>query len=967
MDPLGLNDLALAAIATTFLAVVGGAVLFFSRHLRVLAQARRSASTDPLTGLGNRTKLLEDLEDDLALARPHSPVVVALLDLDGFKRYNDAYGHPAGDALLSRLGRALGAAVCPWGSAYRLGGDEFCVVVRDRSPGLETIVSTAASALSESGDGFFIRPSCGMVALPQEAGTPDAALELAERRLYAEKNGRRESRANQDAREVLHQALREREPLLGERLEGMAELARVTGRRLELPTDELDVLVRAAELHDLGKVAVPDAILAKAGPLTDAELEFFRQHTIVADRLLSASSAMAPVARLVRSAHERFDGTGYPDGLAGAEIPLGARIVAVCAAYHSMTSERPYRAPLSRAEACAELRDSAGTQFDPHVVEAFCAAVEPEIQASAAQSAAPAPRRRRNPLLASAALFAIALIAPASALAGTASVGGNQLTTNAPGGETNNLTLSLDGANVRVAETGAGATLTPGAGCTSGGTNQALCPLSGFTSISANAGDGADRVTVSVSLPATLVGGNGDDVLTGGPLNDTLDGGAGDDWFIGNGGADTMIGGPDNDHASWTGRANPVTADLDGVADDGELGEGDNARSDIETLVGGNAADTLTGNSGNNGLDGGPGPDTLNGGAGDDYALYWSRTAPVNVSLDGVVNDGEAGENDVLAADVESAIGGSGNDTLVGNGGVNNLWGWNGDDTLNGGAGPDMMWGGSGLDRVSYASRAAPVAVSLDNFPNDGEAGEFDNAYDVENVTGGDGDDSLTGSAVANVLTGGPGKDTLIGHDGDDSFESRDQQEDYATCGNGADSIVGDWFDAVAVDCESTDRGPEPDGGGDPPPPPDPEPNPDPEPEPDDKARTASPVLRSANLRVDEEGNVTLRLRCPQSVLNGCRGRITLQFLRRAGVRASLSARRRSRNVLARGRFRIEPGEAGRVQVKLSRNGRRRVLRQRKVRCSMNVTTVGEDGKRTVTTTKVTLRASKQALKGAGQ
>ena len=448
-------------------------------------------------------------------------MVVALLDLDGFKRYNDAYGHPAGDALLARLGRALGAAVCPWGSAYRLGGDEFCVVVRDRSPGLETIVSTAAAALSERGDGFDIRPSCGMVALPQEAATPDAALELAERRLYAEKNGRRESRAKKDAREVLHQTLREREPVLGEGLDGVAELARVTGRRLELPSDELDVLVRAAELHDLGKVAVPDTILSKAGPLTDEEAEFFRQHTVVADRILSASNAMAPVARLVRSTHERFDGSGYPDGLAGDDIPLGARIVAVCAAYHSMTSERPYRDPVDAREACAELRRAAGSQFDPRVVEAFCAAVEPQPQAVIRAS------RRRRPLLAGAtvAAFALALALPAVALAGTASISGTVLTATATGGETNNITFSLDAANVRVAETGSGATLTAGAGCTPDVTNQVLCPLAGLTSISADAGDRDDRLTVTVALPATLVGGLDDDVLTGGPLADTLDGG----------------------------------------------------------------------------------------------------------------------------------------------------------------------------------------------------------------------------------------------------------------------------------------------------------------------------------------------------------------------------------------------------------------------------------------------------------
>ena len=211
----------------------------------------------------------------------------------------------------------------------------------------------------------------------------------------------------------------------------------------------------------------------------------------------------------------------------------------------------------------------------------------------------------------------------------------------------------------------------------------------------------------------------------------------------------------------------------------------------------------MTGNSANNGLDGGPGADSLNGGAGNDYALYWSRTAPVTVDFDGVADDGEAGENDILGPDVESAIGGSAADTLTGGPGANSLWGWSGDDTLDGGAGPDMMWGGTGIDHVTYASRTAAVSASLDNVANDGESGEGDNLYDVENLTGGAGADVLTGSALANLLNGGPGKDSLIGHDGDDVFEVRDSAEDDVTCGNGSDSVVGDPIDIVGIDCDS--------------------------------------------------------------------------------------------------------------------------------------------------------------------
>jgi HD-GYP domain-containing protein (c-di-GMP phosphodiesterase class II) len=135
--------------------------------------------------------------------------------------------------------------------------------------------------------------------------------------------------------------------------------------------EELDEVARAAELHDLGKIALPDTILDKPGPLSEAEWEFMRRHTIVAERILLAAPALRPVARLVRSSHERWDGSGYPDELAGEQIPLGARVVAVCDAFDAMISDRPYRQALSDEEALAELRACAGTQFDAEVVEAF--------------------------------------------------------------------------------------------------------------------------------------------------------------------------------------------------------------------------------------------------------------------------------------------------------------------------------------------------------------------------------------------------------------------------------------------------------------------------------------------------------------------------------------------------------------------------------------------------------------------
>jgi len=145
------------------------------------------------------------------------------------------------------------------------------------------------------------------------------------------------------------------------------------GRELGLGPEALDEIARGAELHDVGKVAVPEAILGKPGPLDEAEWQIMRQHTVIGERILAAAPALRPVARLVRSSHERWDGSGYPDGLVGERIPLGARIITVCDAFDAMRQARPYAASMTEAQALAELHRCAGTQFDPRVVDAFAA------------------------------------------------------------------------------------------------------------------------------------------------------------------------------------------------------------------------------------------------------------------------------------------------------------------------------------------------------------------------------------------------------------------------------------------------------------------------------------------------------------------------------------------------------------------------------------------------------------------
>jgi HD-GYP domain-containing protein (c-di-GMP phosphodiesterase class II) len=161
----------------------------------------------------------------------------------------------------------------------------------------------------------------------------------------------------------------------------VATLAARVARRLGLPGEAIDEIARAAELHDVGKVGIPDAILNKPAALDPSERAFMGQHTILGERILNAAPALRAIARLVRASHERWDGTGYPDGLAGEEIPLGARIVAVCDAYEAMTADRPYRTAMPITAARQELLANAGTQFDPAVVDAFLAATDPSAPA----------------------------------------------------------------------------------------------------------------------------------------------------------------------------------------------------------------------------------------------------------------------------------------------------------------------------------------------------------------------------------------------------------------------------------------------------------------------------------------------------------------------------------------------------------------------------------------------------------
>jgi diguanylate cyclase (GGDEF)-like protein len=382
-----INGLALWLASATGLAVVARFAYTFRENLRMLRASEAEATTDPLTGLGNRRALMRDLEAATPAAEPGHTHVLALFDLDGFKSYNDAFGHPAGDALLVRLGRNLAATLDGRGGAYRMGGDEFCILARVEEGGADALVADARAALTEHGERFHVGCSHGTVVLEHRAGDTAEALGLADQRMYVNKRGGRQTREEM-VHQVLLRVLGEHDGALRDHVDDVALLAEGVARRLGLDDREVADVRRAAALHDIGKVAIPDDILNAPRKLTEAEWEYMRQHTMIGARIIGAAPEMAPVAQMVRSSHERWDGGGYPDQLAGEGIPLGARIVSVCDTFDAMTTSRAYRDALPEADAVAELERCAGSQFDPAVVDAFLTVLAGRRQMAAAVSAA---------------------------------------------------------------------------------------------------------------------------------------------------------------------------------------------------------------------------------------------------------------------------------------------------------------------------------------------------------------------------------------------------------------------------------------------------------------------------------------------------------------------------------------------------------------------------------------------------
>ena len=374
------------------------AISLYQRSTHRALDAIRLALTDPLTGLGNHRHFHERLQRELTVAEEtHGLVSLCFLDIDDFKRINDQYGHPAGDRVLAQVAGRLRQG----GESFRLGGDEFAVLL----PGID---ESRAVAIAESivarideldlGSTGAITVSAGVAGYPQHGRERDSLIRLADGALYwAKEHGKNQVRlARPDVTELaefrkvvggadraarfraaasLARAVDSRDAYTGSHSERVAGLVEGIAAQLGLAPDQVELLRLAGRLHDLGKLAIPEEILRKPTTLSDGERLVLERHPQIGFRMLE-SLGVDPIAEWVLHHHERWDGTGYPDRLAGEAIPLGARIIHVADAYDAMTSSRLYSRSVAPDAALRELERCAGRQFDPEVVHAFAVSLD---------------------------------------------------------------------------------------------------------------------------------------------------------------------------------------------------------------------------------------------------------------------------------------------------------------------------------------------------------------------------------------------------------------------------------------------------------------------------------------------------------------------------------------------------------------------------------------------------------------
>ena len=394
------RDVVLATLSAAFVAAFVLLLVFRASQRRITRQTEQlleASRRDPLTATLNHGSLVDLLAQAMEAARTDgSTIAVAVVDIDNFRLLNDTHGHPAGDDCLRLLARHVGAVLPPGTTFGRYGPDEFLVIApgltdHDLQPTIEALRSALAAETLQFNDSepLPLTISGGICAYPEHGTSVTSLLTCAAVTLHdAQTSGGNAVRLADpevetppethtfDVFQGLILAVDAKDRYTKRHSEDVARFAVFLAERIGLDAETVATIRVAGLLHDVGKIGIPNSILRKPGRLTEAELEAVKQHVALGDRILTGLPEIELIRAGVRHHHERWDGHGYLTGLAGEEIPLVARILAVGDAFSAMTTTRPYRKALGVREALVRLADAAGTQLDDGLVAAFVAGIE---------------------------------------------------------------------------------------------------------------------------------------------------------------------------------------------------------------------------------------------------------------------------------------------------------------------------------------------------------------------------------------------------------------------------------------------------------------------------------------------------------------------------------------------------------------------------------------------------------------